>query len=127
MEVTRCGGILLVSMVEKCLTNTPSKPGALIIESSDFNKSVALSQISLSISFEQQLNSISFTSSDNFMEPCFSLVLIDVVSVQTFDSLKALLVVADPTTGADENAFNADLSVSNSYDFLSVRMVHLHK
>jgi hypothetical protein len=57
VEVTRRSGILLVSLVEKCLTSTPSKPGALIIESSDFSKSVALSQISLSISFAQQLNS----------------------------------------------------------------------
>lgn len=56
VEVARCGGILLVSLVEKCLTNTLSKPGALIIESSDFNKSVVLSQISFSISFAQQLN-----------------------------------------------------------------------
>lgn len=102
--------------------NTPSKSGALIIESSDFNKLVALSQISLSISFAQQLNSISFKSSDNFMEPCFSSVLIDVVSVQTFDSLKALLVVAYPTTGADQNAFNADLLFSVLAEFQTWRI-----
>jgi hypothetical protein len=56
------------------------------------------------------------------MEPTFSSVLIDIVSVQTFDIFNALLVVADPTTGGDQNAFNADLLFSVLTEFQTWRL-----